>query len=391
MFDEIINRRGTYSTQWDYIEDRFGKGTKDLIPFSISDTDFKCPEPILNMIIEKAKHGIFGYSRWNHDDYKLSITNWYLKRYNTGIDKNWIAYSPNVIYSISVILKILLHTNKKIMTHTPRYDGFNKILKPYILYEVELKENNNGVFETDFQKIEAGFKDGVKVFLLCNPENPTGKVWKYEELKILIDLCEKYDVILISDDIHMDISRKEVTPVLKIDTKRCIIVSSPSKTFNTPALGGSYVIIPISDLFNKFIYHIKEVDALGSPTILGVLSTIVSYNQCDEWVNSLNQYVTKNCEYVERELNNYKHIKATIPEGTYLMWLDFKNVKIDINKLHNILVTDGKVALMSGEVYGDKTRIRLNVGCPLSKVKIAVDAIKKSVEKLTKDSYNCNG
>lgn len=381
-FDEIINRKGTYCTQWDYIEDRFGPGTKDLTPFSISDTDFKCPQEILDAVIERTAHGIFGYSRWNHEDYKGAIKNWYKNRYATEIDSDWVVYSPNVIYSISMLLEELIGKNGKVMTHTPRYDGFTKILKPYDLFEVTLKEDENGEFHTDFAVIEAGFKSGVKAFLLCNPENPVGKVWKYEELKKLIDLCEKYDVILISDDIHMDIARREVTPVLKIDTKRCLIVSSASKTFNTPAFGGSYAIIPQDDIREKFVTHLKEVDSLSSPTIFGVLSTMVAYNSCGYWVDELNSYLTKNCEYVEKELNGFYGVRALIPEGTYLMWIDLKDCNIDMEKFKKSLIEDGKVAIMSGEAYGDKDRIRLNVGCPLSKVKIAVEGIKRAIEKV---------
>lgn len=381
-FDEIINRKGTYCTQWDYIEDRFGAGTKGLTPFSISDTDFKCPQEILDALIERTKHGVFGYSRWNHEDYKGAIKNWYKTRYFTDIESDWIVYSPNVIYSIAMLLEELVGKTGKVMTHTPKYDGFTKILKYYDLFEITLKENEKGEFYTDFLAIEEGFKKGIKVFLLCNPENPTGKVWKYEELKKLIDLCEKYDVILISDDIHMDIVRAKVTPVLKIDMKQCLIVSSPSKTFNTPSLGGSYAIIPQNSIREKFIAHIKEMDSLSSPTIFGVLSTIVAYNNCGYWVDELNNYLTKNCEYVEKELNGFHGIRANIPEGTYLMWIDLKGCNIDMTEFKKALIEEGKVAIMSGEIYGDKDRIRLNVGCPLSKVKMAVEGIKRAIEKV---------
>ncbi|WP_297598994.1 aminotransferase class I/II-fold pyridoxal phosphate-dependent enzyme [uncultured Cetobacterium sp.] len=383
-FDEIINRRGTYSTQWDYIEDRFGEGTKDLTPFSISDTDFKSPQPILDAILQRTGHGIFGYSRWNHDDYKNSIQKWYQTRYKTTIEKDWIVYSPSVIYSISTLLERLIGLGGKVMTHTPRYDGFTKILKPFNLYEVELKEDEDGVYRTDFFKIEDGFKDGVKIFLLCNPENPTGKIWSYFELEKLIGLCEKYDVILLSDDIHMDIARKEVTPILKINSKRCVIVSSASKTFNTPALGGSYALIPMQEIRDIFIEHIKERDSVASPTIFGVISTITAYNSCGEWVDELNKYLTKSCEYVVNELDGYKGLKVKIPEATYLMWIDFKDTNIKLEDLKRALIEVGKVAVMSGENYGDSYKLRLNIGCPLEKVKIGVEGIKRSVEKLCK-------
>ncbi|MGL6063499.1 MAG: MalY/PatB family protein [Fusobacteriaceae bacterium] len=379
-FDKMINRKGTYCTQWDYIEDRFGEGTKDLIPFSISDMDFMSPQPIIDTIIERAKHGIFGYSRWNHDDYKESIKNWYKKRYNTEIEKDWIVYSPTVIYSISTILEKLVKKDEKIMTHTPRYDGFTKILKEYQVVEIKLLEDTNRIYQTDFIKIEEGFKKGIKVFLLCNPENPTGKIWSYLELKKLTELCREYNVILLSDDIHMDIARKEVTPVLKLDKKNSIIVSSASKTFNTPSLGGSYAIIPNMKIRNDFITHIKEKDSLSSPNIFGLISTIVAYNKCGQWVDELNEYITANCQYVVDELEGYNGLKVSIPEGTYLMWIDFKDTEISSEELKKSLVEVGKIAIMSGENYGDKYKLRLNVGCPLEKLKVGVTGIKRAID-----------
>lgn len=382
-FDKIINRKGTYCTQWDYIEDRFGKGNSDLTPFSISDTDFKCPQEIINKVIERVQHGIFGYSRWNHSDYKTSIVNWYKSRYKTNIKEDWVVYSPAVIYSISVIIEMIVGKSGKVMTHTPRYDGFTKILEKYTVYNIPLTENNIGEFLTDFDLIEKGFKDGVKLFLLCNPENPTGKVWKKEELEKLVELSKKYGVLIISDDIHMDIVRREVTPILKLDSISSLIVSSASKTFNTPSLGGSYCIIPDDNLRERFVDHIKNTDAVSSPAILGVISTMVAYNECSYWVDGLNEYLTKNCEYVVQELNGYKGLNVKIPEGTYLMWIDIKETNIDPKNLQEALIKIGKVAIMSGDNYGDKYRLRLNVGGSLEKIKIGVEGIKKAIDSLT--------
>ncbi|MHA4990275.1 MalY/PatB family protein [Cetobacterium somerae] len=378
-FGKVIDRRGTYSTQWDYIEDRFGPGTKSLTPFSISDMDFKSPNEIIETLKEVLAHGVFGYSRWNHSNYKGAIKNWYLKRYKTNIKEEWVVYSPAVIYSISILLEEILKKGEKILTHTPRYDGFNKILSNYNVIDIKLKEVSKGEYETDFEKIEAEFKKGIKAFLLCNPENPVGKVWSEMELRGLIKLCEKYDVYLISDDIHMDISRVEVTPAIKLRERKTIIVSSASKSFNTPALGGSYALIPDEDIRNKFLYLIKEKHALGSPMIMGMLSTITAYNSCEKWLDDLNEYLTANCEYVVKVLDGYKGLKAYVPSGTYLMWIDFKETGISSKDLQKRLIEIGKVAIMSGETYGDPYKIRLNVGCSLEKVKVGIEGIKKAV------------
>lgn len=382
-FDKIINRKGTYCTQWDYIEDRFGEGSKDLTPFSISDTDFKSPQEIIDAITARVSHGIFGYSRWNHNDFKDSIKNWYLKRYKTVVDNEWIVYSPSVLYSITLMLELTVGIGGKVMTHTPRYDGFSKLLSQFALTEIPLTEDREGFFQTDFNKIELGFQNGVKAFLLCNPENPTGKIWKKSELEKLIELCKKYKSLLISDDIHMDIARSEVTPVLKIDTENSIIFSSASKTFNTPALGGSYGIIPNKELRDKFLYKMKEIDSLSSPSILGIIATMTAYNKCEYWVDELNLYLTKNCEYVVNNLNGYKGLKVSIPEATYLMWIDFKGCNLQPQEFQKALLNIGKVAIMSGENYGDPYRIRFNIGAPISKIKIGVEGIKRAIDYLT--------
>lgn len=380
-FDNVIDRRGTYCTQWDYIEDRFGEGTKDLTPFTISDMDFCSPKEVVDKIVSRAEHGVFGYSRWNHGDYKGAIKNWFQKRCDTVIEEEWISYSPSVLYSITLLLEKILETRGKVMTHTPKYDGFTKLLKPYDLFEIQLKEDEEGKYYTNFVEIEEGFKEGVKVFLLCSPQNPTGKVWSLEELTTLINLCIKYDVYLISDEIHMDVVRKKHTPVLKLDTLRSIIVSSPSKTFNTPTLGGSYVIIPQKDIREKFIDHIKNIDGVSTAAIFGVLSTIAAYNQCDYWVDELNRYIDESFELVKRELDGYMGLKVNIPEATYLMWIDFKETGLEADEFQKCLIEKGKVAIMSGDIYGDPYKIRLNVGCSREKLKKGIDGIKLALNK----------
>lgn len=380
-FDDVIDRKGTYCTQWDYIEDRFGKGTKDLTPFTISDMDFRSPKEIIEKIIFRAEHGVFGYSRWNHSDYKGAIKNWFFKRCDTVIKEEWISYSPSVLYSITLLLEKILERNGKVMTHIPKYDGFTKLLNPYGVFEIQLKEDNNGKYQTDFIKIEEGFKEGVKVFLLCSPQNPTGKVWSVEELTTLINLCVKYDVYLISDEIHMDVVRKKHTPILKLDTLKSIIVSSPSKTFNTPTLGGSYVIIPQKNLREKFIDHIKNIDGVSTAAIFGVISTISAYNDCDYWVDELNKYIDESFKLVKKELDGYMGLKVNIPEATYLMWIDFKGTGLKTSEFQKRLLEKGKVAIMSGEIYGDSYKLRLNVGCSRAKLKKGIDGIKLALNK----------
>lgn len=379
-FDKVVDRRGTYCTQWDYIEDRFGEGSGDLIPFTISDMDFESPREIVEELASRVDHRVFGYSRWNHGEYKGAVSSWYGKRCGAEVEESWVAYSPSVLYSVSLLLEKVVGEGGKLMTHTPRYDGLSKLAKPYDLYEVELKEAEKGRFITDFQRIEEGFRGGVKAFLLCNPQNPTGKVWSREELTKLIDLCKRYGVYLISDEIHMDVTRRGFTSVLNIDTSICMVASSPSKTFNIPALGGSYVIIPQRKIREEFVEHTRSIDGVSTASIFGVLGTITAYNRCGYWVDALNTYIDENLNEVVRELDGYRGMEVYIPEATYLMWIDFKETGLEPEEFQRLLTERGRVAIMSGEVYGDPYRIRLNVGCSREKLRRGIEGIKKALD-----------
>ena len=202
-FDAIVNRKGTYCTQWDYIKDRFG--TDDLLPFTISDMDFEVPKEIIDSVISRVNHKVFGYSRWNNDDFKDSIKLWYNKRFNFSINKEWILYSPNVMYSVSNLIRMKSKMWDNVLILTPVYDGFFKTIKANNrnIISSSLKKSDSK-YEVDFNDFEEKCKIS-KVFVFCSPHNPVGKVWDIEELKKIIDICKKYNVYIISDEIHMDI------------------------------------------------------------------------------------------------------------------------------------------------------------------------------------------
>ena len=202
-FDEVKDRRGTYCTQWDYVKDRFGKD--DLLPFTISDMDLESPKEIVDALIKRINHRIFGYSRWNHDDFKNSIEGWYNRRFNFQIDKEWIVYSPSVIYAVSKFIEMKSEKGDGVLINTPGYDGFFKVIEDNDrkLLTSSLKKVKNS-YEIDFDDFELKCRE-AKIFLLCSPHNPTGKVWTEEELKRMIEICKKYNVFIISDEIHMDI------------------------------------------------------------------------------------------------------------------------------------------------------------------------------------------
>ncbi|WP_300753682.1 MalY/PatB family protein [uncultured Brachyspira sp.] len=382
-FDTIINRKGTYCTQWDYIKDRFG--VNDLLPFTISDMDLQSPQEIIDALIKRVNHKIFGYSRWNHDDFKNSIELWYKKRFNFNINKDDIAYSPSVIYSVSNFIRMKSSINDNILILTPAYDGFLKTIKANnrnILSSSLIKTESK--YEINFEDFEEKCRIS-KIFLFCSPHNPVGRVWDIDELKKLVDICKKYNVYIISDEIHMDIVyNKKHIPILSVDDyDNMMLCTSASKTFNIPALGGSYLFIRNNKDRNDYLNILKDRDALSSPPILAIIATMTAYNKCDYWVDELLAYVNSNINYIVSYLNkNIPMLNSYIPEGSYFAWIDYSKLNISEEVFQKYLIEIGKVAIMNGSIYGEegKTFIRINCACSISKIKDCMGRITKTIE-----------
>ena len=318
-FDEVHNRLGTYCTQWDYIEDRFNK--KDLIPFSISDTDFIIPKPITKKIHEVADHQIYGYTRWNHHDFKSSITTYFKRRFDTDIEEDWILYSPSVMYSVSLLIRLLSQPHDKVLTMNPMYDSFISVIKEN---DRELVShhliNEEGTFKIDFDVFEKQAQESA-LLLLCSPHNPTGRIWSDEEMHRMIEICKKYQVKIISDEIHMDIRIKDAKhhSLMKYydEYKEIFTASSSSKTLNTPGLIGSYVIIPDEKIRDEFLGVTRRRDFLNSASIFGMYATMIGYTECDDYIDQLNEYIRGNMELVENFIRDeLKDFKFQRPEAT---------------------------------------------------------------------------
>ncbi|EGU38236.1 putative bifunctional protein: repressor/cystathionine beta-lyase [Vibrio ichthyoenteri ATCC 700023] len=382
-FDGVIDRTNTYCTQWDYVEDRFGK--PGLLPFTISDMDFASPVEIQETLKARIEHPVYGYSRWNHDDYKQAICHWYESRFYSPISPEWIAYSPSVIYSIATLISLTSEPGEGVLLFTPAYDGFFGCIEHSGRQMVTSELiNDNGYFEIDKQDFEAKIAH-CRTLLLCNPHNPVGRVWQKEELAYLLDVCQRHDVFVISDDIHMDICfGVPYYPVTSLTTHKVAICTSASKAFNTPALGGSYVLIPEADLHARFMQVLKLQQGLSSPPIFGVLATITAYQQCGYWIDELKTYLQDNLHFVQLYLHReLPELTMQFPEGLYFAWIDYSAMNVSAQQLKAAMVNAG-VAIMTGDVYGDggKHYLRLNVACPREKLTEGLVRLQQSVTVL---------
>lgn len=384
-FDEINNRLGTYCTQWDFIQDRFGE--KDLLPFSISDTDFKAPQPVIDRLDILIRSGIYGYTRWNHHDYKGSIVSFFERRHNLDMDEDWVVYSPSVLYSVSLLIRLLTKPNDKVVTFTPMYDSFFTVIDENGRERVDCPLYiENGRFMIDFTLLEEQLKS-ASLFLLCSPHNPTGRVWTDEEMKNMVSLCKKYNVKMLSDEIHMDVvlGNHPHIPLLSYlnEYDQLYLLSSASKTFNIPGLLGSYCVLPNKEVREAFVHYTRKVDFLNSTSLPGLIGTMVSYTQCDDYVDQLNLYIKKNMEFVKEFLEeNLPDFKFQIPDATYLAWIDIRDVPFTYEEVQDALVHVGKVAIMAGETYGMDKYLRLNCGCPKAKLEDGLNRLKKAMDYL---------
>lgn len=384
-FDEVIDRSGTYCSQWDFNLERFGN--KDILPFSISDMDFKVPIEITEVLQTCVEHQIYGYTRWNHASFKEAITSFYQRRHGLLLDPNKVVYSPTVMYSIATLFKLLSNVGDCILTCNPMYDAFFKVVEnnQRILLKSELKIVD-GKYQIDFEDLDKQLSK-ASIFLLCSPHNPTGKMWSKQELATLVTLCKKHRVKIISDEIHSDIilTSKRYTSILSfLDQYEDIyMVSSASKTMNTPGLLGSYAYIKKEKIKEGFNQQCKDTDFVGSASLLGMQATMVGYRECDGYIEELITYIKGNMQVAKEFIDaHFTDVHFIIPEATYLAWIDIGDVPFTMEQIQEALVNVGKVGIMSGMMYGANDHLRMNLGCPRSKVIDGLQRFKKAMEYL---------
>lgn len=388
-FNKVVDRRGTLCTQWDFVKDRFGYD--NLLPFTISDMDFQTAPAVLSAMSDRITHGVFGYSRWQHEDFYEAIESWYLTRYDTVVSREMLVTCPSVIYGVAKLICQWSEIGDGVVIHTPAYDGFYKILKANqrMPLECPLSPDNQGLWQCDFELLEAQLKlPTTKILLLCSPHNPTGKVWTHSELVRMDALCARYGVKVISDEIHMDLCwQAKHIPWQKIATTDYAVVTSASKSFNFPALTGAYAVISRPEDKEHFLYQLKSVDSVSSPAIFFVLGHIAAYQEGGKWLDALKEYLHANLIYLSERLTTaFPDLKWRAPESTYLAWIDLSLFGIDDDALQHHLINELKVAIMPGTTYGEigKGFIRLNVACPRSKLTQGVDALITAINALRK-------
>ncbi|MBE5763708.1 MAG: pyridoxal phosphate-dependent aminotransferase [Clostridiales bacterium] len=381
-FDEVINRHNTNSLKYDFALQR--KRPQDAIPLWVADMDFKTLDEVQNALVNKSKHGIFGYSEPTKE-YFDALNTWFKKHHNWDIDTSKVVLACGVVFAIAATIRALTKENDAVLICQPVYYPFEETIKvnnrKLIVSELV---NINGRYEVDYEDFEAKIvNNDVKLFVLCNPHNPVGRVWTKDELEKIGDICLKHNVFVISDEIHSDFTYEGNNHTVFCTIKKefednCIVCTAPTKTFNLAGLHISNIYIPNDSVRRKYKL---EMDRIGysQSNIIGIVACQAAYENGDLWLNELKQYLKGNLEFVRNYINtNLPKLKLIEPEGTYLLWIDCKGLELCDYELKELINYKAKVWVDDGYVFGKggSGYIRINIACPRSILKQALDRIK---------------
>ncbi len=382
-FDKKVNRAGSDSIKYANLTKRYG--SDEVIPMWVADMDFKSAFKIRKALENRAKEGVFGYP-YNDNSIYDSIYSWQKRRYEWDIKKGSISLASGVVNSIAFIIQAFTKNNDTIIIQTPVYHPFARLIKEN---DRKVSKNSlilkNGKYEINFKDFEKKAKD-AKAFILCNPHNPTGRVFSKKELLKLAEICIENDVLIISDEIHSDFlydGRKHI-PIASLSkhiSRHTITVNAPSKSFNIAGLMTSYVICEDKKLEAVYKNYIKKFELMDN-NIFGTLALKSAYNDCENWMNEVIKYLQDNRDFAVNFIKDKIPLLDVIkPEATYLLWIDFRKLGLKPNQLEKFLITKAKIGLNNGIIYGKEGSgfARLNFGTQKSVLKKALNNLKNAI------------
>jgi len=392
-FDEYIERTGTDSMKWDRTERLFG--SDDVLPMWVADMDLPVPVEVIEKMKERLEHPLFGYTAPSESLFEAIIDR--MKRfYNWDIEREWIVFNPGVVNALSTCIDSLSRAGDEVILQSPVYYPFFSAIENNGCKVVNNQLAYDGSnYSMDFEDLKSHFegrnrfpvrKPRVKALILCNPHNPVGRVWSPEELEQLAEICLENDCVIISDEIHCDLLVSDarhtvLSNISEAIEKNTITLMAPSKTFNLAGLKASFTIIPDPEKRRQF----SEADAGGAGVnAMGLIAIEAALRHGDDYVKQLNDHLKRNVQYFKDEVNQLPGIKVVDPEGTYLVWVDMRDLGMDDDQLERFMIQEAKIATDFGFAFGPGGEgfQRFNLACPKSIVEEAVERLKAAVSKL---------
>ena len=384
-FDEIIDRRNTGAIKLERCKTLFG--TENVLPLWVADMDFRTPDFILNAIQKRLEHPILGYTMPPKDYYPLTVK-WITEHHNWNVKRDWVGFLPGIVPGLAFAVQSLTNVGDEIIVQSPVYYPFFHVIEnnQRVLVNNQLKEVN-GKYVMDFEDLEKKFTPRTKLFILCNPHNPGGRVWSREELEQFASICSKHKVTIVSDEIHADmILSKELkhTPLATVSEwaeQNTVTFMAPTKVFNMPGLISSAYIIANDELRHKFASFL-EASEMNAGNIFAYIGAVAAYEHGEEWRLQMLDYVKGNIDYIVDYLKkNIPQVKPMIPEASFLLWLDCKELGMETDELHQFFSHKAGLGLNKGTIFGPggEYHLRLNVACPRSVLEKAMKQLETAV------------
>ena len=386
-FDEIVDRHNTCSDKWDISKD------PDVIPMWVADMDFKTAPKIIEAVEKRAAHGVYGYAAVP-DAFYEAVINWFKRRHNWSIEKDWIMYTPGVVPSLSATIKALTQPGDKVITQTPAYNLFytsirnNKCVlsKNSLIYK-------DDTYYIDFDDLEEKAKDpDTKILILCNPHNPSGRVWHEDELRRIGEICLRNNVFVIADEIHNELTLgdNKYTPFASLSHEflmNSVTLTSCTKSFNVAGLQISTIFCADEEKRKKIDRAIND-NEICDVNPFGIVGLIAAYNESEDWLDALREYLLNNYNFLKDFFaQNLPQFKVINLEGTYLVWIDCKVLKYTSQEIADCLLKE-KVMINPGTKYGDDGEgfIRINIACPRATLTEGLQRIKTGLVKLLENN-----
>ena len=383
-FDAVTDRTGTDSVKYDFAES-YGK-EKGLLPMWVADMDFQTASEIVEALTRRVRHGIFGYTE-SKEGYFQAVQGWYASHFQWRVQKDWLVKTPGVVFALAMAVRAFTKEGEGVLIQQPVYYPFVRVItengRRLVNNPLKLQ---GGHYEIDFEDFERKIADEkVKLFLLCSPHNPVGRVWKEWELRRMGELCKKYGVLVVSDEIHSDFVWQDHQHRVFVSLspeyeEMTVICTAPSKTFNLAGLQVSNIFIPNQELRERFC---REIRAVGYEEIntLGLLACQTAYESGEAWLLEVKKYIWDNFlflkDFLERELPK---VQVCTPEGTYLVWLDFRAYGLTEEELEKRIVEKARLWLDRGAMFGPEGEgfERVNIACPRATLKKALVQLKNA-------------
>ncbi len=387
-FDEIIERKKTNSLKYDFAVQR--GMPEDILPLWVADMDFRTPREVTEALVKKAEHGIFGYSE-PFDDYFEAIEKWFTGHFHWTPEKNRLVLSCSVVFSICNFIEALTREGDAVIINSPVYypfgeavtDNRRKLVSSDLVY-------SDGKYHIDFEDLERKIvENDVKLYILCNPHNPVGRVWRRDELEKISEICLKHNVFVVSDEIHADFIYKgykfvSYASLGKEALSNAAICTSPSKTFNLAGLHNANTYIYDDEVREKFI-KVQNKKGYSQSNIMGIVACKSAYEYGGEWHKELMGYLEENLSLVRCFLAQHiPKIRLVEPEGTYLIWLDCSGLGLSDTELNRLIVEKAGLWLDAGSMFGKvgEQFERINIACPRSTLEEALKRLNKAVREL---------